>query len=76
MPRVKKNATATVSLEKQIKSAEKKVALYEGKLKDAKAVLAALQKEKAIQADMERLAKVLVEKGVSVDEAIKLVEEQ
>ena len=76
MPRAKKSATANVSLDKQIKSAEKKVALYEGKLKVAKADLEKLQKEKALQADLARLAKVLVAKGVSVDEAIKLVEDK
>ena len=76
MPRAKKSTATTVSLDKQIKSAEKKVSLYQGKLKAAEADLEKLQKEKALQADMARLAKVLVAKGVSVDEAIKLVEEQ
>ena len=64
MPRTKKS---TSPIDKQIEVAKKKVTEAEKKLED-------LEAQKAMQADLERLGKVLVEQGVSVDDAIKLVQ--
>lgn len=71
MPRTKKS---TSPIDKQIEVAKKKVTEAEKKLEEAKKKVTDLEAQKAMQADLERLGKVLVEQGVSVDDAIKLVQ--